>query len=67
MREDLPSFLTVQEVATLLRLSAETVREQIRVGELPAYRIGGEYRVHRDELLEFLRHRRTKEFPGTLT
>jgi excisionase family DNA binding protein len=32
---DLPPFLTCEEVATLLRVSPETIRRRARRGELP--------------------------------
>lgn len=47
-------FLTVDEVARYLRLSAMTVRRAILAGELPAVRAGRQYRVHRDKLAEFI-------------
>jgi excisionase family DNA binding protein len=34
-------FLTVREVATLLRLDEKTVRRRIRAGVIPALRTGG--------------------------
>ncbi|MGE5413189.1 MAG: PTS sugar transporter subunit IIA [Syntrophomonadaceae bacterium] len=45
--------LTVREVATLLNSPEETVYRWIESGEMPAYRIHDEYRIHRSELLEW--------------
>lgn len=48
-------FLTVAEIAQLLRLNQQTVRNWIDRGELPAVRVGSRrVRVRRAELDEFL-------------
>ena len=39
-------FLTVQEVAQLMRVSSMTVYRLIRAGDLPAVRVGRSFRVH---------------------
>jgi len=52
-------LLTVKEVAEEVKVHAETVRNWIRRRELPAVDIGGEYRVSRRDLDEFLNRRRT--------
>ncbi len=38
-------FLTVQEVADLMRVSSMTVYRLIKVGDLPAVRVGRSFRV----------------------
>ncbi|MDJ0311792.1 helix-turn-helix domain-containing protein [Arthrobacter sp. H35-D1] len=38
-------FLTVQEVASLMRVSKMTVYRMVHAGELPAVRFGRSYRV----------------------
>ncbi|MDP9021254.1 MAG: helix-turn-helix domain-containing protein [Actinomycetota bacterium] len=47
-------LLTVSEVADLLRVSTMTVYRLIRSGELPAVRVGRNYRVRRGELESYL-------------
>jgi excisionase family DNA binding protein len=47
-------FLTVTEVADLLRLSKMTVYRLINAGELPAVRIGKSFRVREDDLDAFI-------------
>lgn len=47
-------LLTSTEVAAQLRLDVHTVRSMIGRGELPAYRVGREYRVHPDALAAYL-------------
>jgi excisionase family DNA binding protein len=50
-------FLTVPEVARLLRCSPPTVYRRIASGEIPAVRLGTEFgplRIRRDELERWL-------------
>ncbi len=47
-------FLTVAEVADLLRVSSMTVYRLIKDGELPAVRVGKSYRVREDDLDRYL-------------
>ena len=47
-------LLTVAEVADLLRVSTMTVYRLIRSGELPAVRVGRNYRVRRGDLDSYL-------------
>lgn len=49
------NLLTVPEVATYLKISARTVYRLIEQGELIAYRIGKQWRLPQDELIETLR------------
>ena len=42
--------LTVQEVATYLKVSRSTVWRWCKNGKLPAFRIGREWRIHREAL-----------------
>jgi len=44
------SFLTVAEVADLLRLNQQTVRNWIDAGSLPALRVGRRVRIKRSDL-----------------
>jgi len=59
-REDLPAvgqvqFLTVAEVATLMRVSKMTVYRLVHSGELPAVRVGKSFRVPEKAVHEYLR------------
>ena len=47
-------LLTVAEVAEVLRVSNMTVYRLIKAGELPALRVGKNYRIREDELEAFL-------------
>jgi excisionase family DNA binding protein len=53
-------FLTVNEVAELLRLSDMTVYRLIKKGELPAVRIGRSYRLREDDVDAYLAERYTE-------
>jgi putative molybdopterin biosynthesis protein len=44
------SFLTVAEVAALLKLNQQTVRNWIDQGSLPALRVGRRVRIRRSDL-----------------
>ena len=50
-----PQFLTVDEVAELLRVSSRTVQRLLAEGKLPGVRIGRQWRIPRAELLAYLR------------
>ena len=45
-------FLTVQEVADLMRVSSMTVYRLIKAGELPAVRVGRSFRVSEPDVDE---------------
>jgi excisionase family DNA binding protein len=49
------TFLTVAEVATMMRVSKMTVYRLVHSGELPAVRVGRSFRVPEDEVNEYLR------------
>jgi excisionase family DNA binding protein len=53
-------FLTVAEVASMLRVSNMTVYRLINGGELPAVRVGKSYRVLEDDLDKYLASRYTE-------
>ncbi len=48
------TFLTVAEVAELLRLNQQTVRNWIDAGSLPALRVGRRVRIKRSDLNRIL-------------
>lgn len=49
-----PRFLTVAEVASMLRVSTMTVYRLIKAGQLPAARVGKSYRVKEDDVDRYL-------------
>jgi excisionase family DNA binding protein len=50
-------LLTVSEVATAMRVSNMTVYRLIKSGELPAVRVGKNYRLRETDLERFLEER----------
>ncbi len=48
-------FLTVAEVASIMRVSKMTVYRMVHAGELPAIRVGRSFRVPEDEVHKYLR------------
>ena len=54
---DLPEskFLTVAEVAAMMRVSKMTVYRLVHNGELPAVRVGRSFRVQEKDVDEYLR------------
>jgi excisionase family DNA binding protein len=52
-------FLTVAEVAAMLRVSTMTVYRLIRAGDLAAVRVGRSYRVAEDDVDRYLGGRYT--------
>jgi excisionase family DNA binding protein len=49
------SFLTVAEVASLMRVSKMTVYRLVHGGQLPAVRVGRSFRVPEDAVRRYLR------------
>ncbi len=52
--EEKGTFLTVAEVAELMRVSKMTVYRLVHSGELPAVRVGRSFRVHEKAVNEYL-------------
>ncbi len=55
--------LTVQDVAELLKVSEKTVYRWVNERSLPGYRVSGQYRFNRAELLEWATSRRIHVSP----
>lgn len=53
-------FLTVGEVAGILRVSNMTVYRLIKTGDLPAVRVGRSFRVREDDIDQYLSERYTR-------
>ena len=57
---NLKKYLTVPEVARKLALSEETIRRQVRSGQLKAEKIGNQWFIHEENLSGFTRTRRSQ-------
>jgi excisionase family DNA binding protein len=53
-------FMTVAEVAQLMRVSTMTVYRLIKAGELPSVRVGKSYRIREDDIDRYLAARYTE-------
>ncbi len=51
-------LLTTEDVANFLRVDVVTVRRLVLKGELPAYRVGGEYRFISNEIENYVKRQR---------
>lgn len=40
-----PSFLTLEEVAAMLRVSKRTIHRMIKQNKMPAFKVGGQWRI----------------------
>jgi len=58
-------FMTIQDVAELLKVSKATVRTWIKNGELRAVKLEREFRIARVDLERFVEARATMELPET--
>lgn len=52
--QNAPAIMTVTEAAAYLRVSEQDVRDLIDAGKLPAARVGGEYRIARRAVDDYL-------------
>ncbi len=48
-------LLTLEEASETLGISAEAITELVKKGELPAYKVGGEFLRFRKELIEAIK------------
>lgn len=46
----LPDLMTVTEVAKVLRMTSQAIRDMIKRGEISAVRVGRQYRIDRSEI-----------------
>jgi excisionase family DNA binding protein len=58
-RASKPAFLTTADVLNCLKVDPRTIYRLIKTGELPAVRIGRQWRFRRDDLNEWIDRQRT--------
>jgi excisionase family DNA binding protein len=54
-------WLSVEEIAQILKMDEETVRRWIRNRQLKAYRFGRDLRIRRDDFDKFVKERALDE------
>jgi len=59
MEKDLESLrlLTLSEAAELLHVSTRTLQRMIRRNDLPAFKVGGQWRVRESQLAQWIHFR----------
>lgn len=51
------NLLTVKEVAALLRVSAQTLYKMLEHGDIPAVKVGSQWRFDRDKIRAWIEER----------
>jgi excisionase family DNA binding protein len=52
---ELPTIMTVREVAGYLRMHEMTIYRMARQGDIPAYKVGNRWRFNRERIQSWLR------------
>ena len=52
--DSLPEILTVKQAAEFLQVATITIQRAIKNGKLKAFKVGSEYRIHKENLISFL-------------
>jgi excisionase family DNA binding protein len=52
-------LLTLAEAANLLQVSTRTLQRMIRNGQLPAFKVGGQWRLRETQLRQWVESRET--------
>ena len=65
MKEDVvhKTFLTVADIAAWLRVSPQMVYKQIKIGDLPAVKIGRRLVVSNEDVQRFIEKKQTSAVP----
>jgi excisionase family DNA binding protein len=50
-------LLTLDEAAALLQVSKRTLHRMIKINQLPAFKVGGQWRVRETQLRQWVEHR----------
>jgi excisionase family DNA binding protein len=55
-------LLTLSEAGQLLQVSTRTLHRMIRSAELPAFKVGGQWRVRESQLQQWIEHKENSPF-----
>lgn len=61
----MPEYLSIKDVAEHLSVEYKTVYRLVRQGEIPAAKVGGVYRIHRDDLDAYIQQQKRQVAPST--
>lgn len=59
-KSDSIRLLTLDEAAALLQVSKRTLHRMIKINELPAFKVGGQWRVRETQLRQWVEHRESR-------
>jgi excisionase family DNA binding protein len=54
-------YYSVEEIANILEVSIDTVRNWIKQGRLEAFKVGRDYRISQEQFDRFMNERRTRK------
>ena len=57
MFEKIPDIMTFKECQKLLKVGKNTLLDLIHGGEIDAFRIGNRWKITKESIAEFLKHR----------
>lgn len=57
-------LLTLDEAAALLHVSKRTLQRMIKINELPAFKVGGQWRLRESQLRQWVEHRESNGSEG---
>jgi excisionase family DNA binding protein len=63
----MPEYLSIKDVAEHLNVEYKTVYRLVRQGEIPAAKVGGVYRIHRDDVSAYIQQQTRKVAPSSST
>ena len=52
-------FLSVEEVANILKVTKMTIYRYIKAGKITAYKVGKDFRINKEEFDKFLNKKKT--------
>ena len=55
-------FITIQDAAKLLSISIPTIKNYVKDGLIPSYKVGGRRLFDPDELVEWVKSKRDKRY-----
>jgi len=57
MYEKIPEIMTVKECQNILKIGKNTLLKLISSGEIEAFRIGNRWKIPKESVIEFIKHR----------
>jgi len=67
MQFDSSKIMTVKELADYLKVHASTVYRQLKLGQLPAFKVGSDWRFNQDSIERWVKEQERAEQHKVLT